>query len=58
MRDFMFYDNESGEEFFVECASLDEAWNILNDDFGDTATIEFVAIYTVAEAEMIGLDTY
>lgn len=58
MHDFMFYDNESGEEFFVECASIDEAWNILNDDFGDTTTIEFVAIYTVAEAEMIGLDTY
>lgn len=58
MADFMFIDNESGEEFFVECHSLAEAWRILNENFGDVATIEFEGRFTVMEAEMIGLDTY
>jgi len=58
MADFMFIDNESGEEFFVECSSLEEAWQILDENFGDVAMIEYEGLYTVAEAEWIGLDTY
>jgi hypothetical protein len=58
MWDFMFIDNESGEEFFVECDTLEEAWGILDENFGDVSTIEYEDRYTVEEAEWLGLDTY
>ena len=58
MWDFMFIDNDSGEEFFVECDTLAEAWEILDENFGDVSTIEYEGRYTVEEAEAIGLDTY
>ena len=34
MWDFMFMDRETGEEFFVECQSLREAFQIAWDNFG------------------------
>ena len=58
MWDFLFIDNESGEEFFVECDTLEEAWGILDENFGDVSTIEYEDRYTVEEAEWLGLDTY
>lgn len=58
MWDYLFIDNESGEQFFVECETEDEAWEIIDENFGDTATIELCGRYTVQEAEWIGLDTY
>lgn len=57
MWDFRFIDNDSGEEFFVECESQREAWQIVWREFGEDADIEYEGRYTVAEAEMIGLDT-
>ena len=57
MWDFMFFNNETGEEFFVECESQREAWQTVWREFGD-ADIEYEGRYTVAEAEMIGLDTF
>ena len=53
MWDYLFIDNESGEEFFVECDTEDEAWNIIDENFGDSATIELEGRYTVQEAEML-----
>lgn len=58
MWDYLFMDNESGEQFFVECDTEDEAWEIIDENFGDTATIELCDRYTVQEAEILGYDTY
>lgn len=58
MTDFMFIDNDTGEEFFVECFSLNEAWKIAYETFGEDADLEFIDEYTIREAEEIGLDTY
>jgi hypothetical protein len=59
MRDYLFIDNESGEQFFVECKSLDEAWEIALDEWGgDTDDLEYLGEYTVAEAEILGYDTF
>lgn len=58
MWDFMFIDNVSGEEFFVECDTLKEAWGIVCDNFGPENECEYEGRFTVEEAEMIGLDTF
>jgi len=58
MWDFMFVDTESGEEFFVECDNLFEAWKIVHDNFGSNANVRYIRRYTVEQAEMMGLDTY
>ena len=56
--DFLFRDEETGEEFFVECATKDEAWAIVEDNFGSTENFRYCGRYSVEEAEMWGLDTY
>ena len=63
MRDYLFELNENseneGEQFFVECESLAEAWRILTED-NDFAEEEltYICEYHPAIAEAIGLDTY
>lgn len=58
MRDYLFIDNVSGEEFFVECESLTEAWDVVNREFGPENECEYIDEYTVEEAEILGYDTY
>ena len=58
MVDFLFMDNDSGEQFFVECRDLNEAWAIVRDNFGDDAELEYLGEYSVEEAELLGYDTY
>lgn len=58
MRDYLFIDNETGWEFFVECVTLDEAWGIVYDEFGSDNECEYEGEYSVAEAEAIGYDTF
>lgn len=58
MWDFWFFNNESGEEFFVECATEDEAWEIVEGNDLNDGNLEIVQVITPAEADMIGLDTY
>ena len=58
MWDFLFIDNESGEEFFVECDTKKEAWGIVFDNFGVNPNIKFLGKYTNEEAEILGYDTY
>ncbi len=58
MWDYKFLDNESGEEFFVECESLRAAWQIVWENFGADCDVEYHGRYTVEEAEILGLDTY
>lgn len=59
MRDYLFIDNESGEQFFVECETLDEAWEIARDNWGEeTDDLEYLGEYTPAEADILGYDTF
>ena len=58
MRDYLFIDNESGEQFFVECESLTEAWDVVNREFGPENECEYIDEYTVEEAEILGYDTF
>ncbi len=58
MWDFMFEIIESGEQFFVECHSLEEAKVILEMSGFTDNELAFCGYYTVEEAEMMGLDTY
>lgn len=59
MRDYLFIDNESGDQFFVECNTLAEAWEIALDEYGgETDDLEYLGEYTVAEAEILGYDTF
>lgn len=54
-KDYLFFDEETGENFFVETNSLDKAVEIAREYFDDPT---FVEVYTVAEAELLGFDTY
>lgn len=62
MKDYLFeiIDENSdycGEQFFVECESLREAWETADVNFPDVA-LRCYGSYSIAEAEMMGLDTY
>jgi hypothetical protein len=61
MKDYLFeiVDEESdacGEQFFVECYNLETAWEIVQENFCEE--VQYLGEYSVAEAEMWGLDTY
>lgn len=58
MKDFLFLNNESGEQFFVECETLTEAWNIVWENFEENTDIEYISEYSVEEADILGYDTY
>ena len=58
LRDYLFIDNESGEQFFVECNTLTEAWLTVWENFGDDADVEYLGEYTPAEADILGYDTF
>lgn len=59
--DYLFENTESGDEFFVECASLNEAWAIINKEYDGCYERQFIEYkntwVTVEEADMWGLDT-
>lgn len=57
MKDYWFRDAESGDEFFVECETDDEAWTIIEEN-GLSGELEIVDVIEPWEAEQIGLDTY
>lgn len=46
-----------GEQFFVECDTIKEAWDIAIDNFGDEE-LHYIGKYTPEEAEWLGYDTY
>lgn len=58
MKDYLFMDNESGEQFFVECEYLEKAWVILEMSGFEADEVEYLGEYSVAEAEILGYDTY
>ena len=55
MWDYLFYDDETGEEFFVECDTKEQATKTAKSLFN--API-YKAKFTPDEAEWYGLDTY
>lgn len=55
MRNFLFRDEETGEEFFVQEDTLEKAKEIANDIFSEPT---FISIFSDVEAEWAGLDTY
>ena len=58
MIDYLFIDNESGEQFFVECHDFEECQQILADNEIEWETVELLGIYTPTEAEILGYDTF
>lgn len=58
MFDYLFIDNESGEQFFIECEYLEKAWVILEMSGFKADEVEYLGEYTVAEAEILGYDTF
>lgn len=59
MWDYLFFDNENGEQFFVECDSFAGAWEIIHREWdGEIDGIEYLGRYSPAEAEIIGYDTF
>lgn len=58
MKDYLFMDNESGEQFFVECEYLEKAWAILEMSGFEVDEVEYLGEYSVAEAEILGYDTF
>jgi hypothetical protein len=58
MWDYWFFNNESGEEFFVECDTEDEAWEIVEENDLNDGNLEIVQVITPDEADIIGLDTF
>ena len=60
--DFLFmlteYSDNEGEEILVECESLPEAYCILEANGFARRDVRFIEKMSVAEGEMLGLDTY
>ena len=62
MRDFLFTivgedSDNCGEQFFVECDTLEDAWQVVHENF-ENEEVEYICEYHPAIAEAIGLDTY
>ena len=57
LRNFLFRDGDSGEEFICEAETLAEAEGILEDYF-IVENLTYVCELSDYEAEMSGLDTY
>lgn len=55
VKDYWFYNEESGEEFFVECDNVNEAKIIAK---GVDEDAELIDIVSPERAEIIGLGTY
>lgn len=58
MIDYLFIDNESGEQFFVECENFDECQDILDDAGFCWEDVELLGEYEPWEADILGYDTY
>ena len=67
MNNFLFEDHIDGGFFFVQCDTLDEAYEIILDEVNDHVCCDrdtvcmdynYLGCYTNAEAEAMGYDTY
>lgn len=57
MNTYWFCDDESGEEFFVEAKTREEAWKVATDIFEENS-LNYYGEVSFAFAEAMGLDTY
>lgn len=55
LKDFWFMDTETGEEFFVETESVNDALTIANYYFKSPILLDII---TPDEADILGYDTY
>ncbi len=67
MNNFLFEDHIDGGFFFVQCDTLDEAYEIILDEVCDHVCCDrdtvmmdydYLGCYSDAEAEIMGYDTY
>lgn len=62
MNNFLFEDTIDGGFFFVQCDTIDEAYEIILDEVcGHVAVLmdyDYLGCYTDAQAEQMGYDTY
>lgn len=67
MNNFLFEDHIDGGFFFVQCDTLDEAYEIILDEVCDHVCVDrdtvmmdydYLGCYSDAEAEIMGYDTY
>ena len=60
MLNYLFYDNETGENFYVQEKSEQSAWSLLMREYeGDLDEVEFTGeVHSDYVAEQIGFDTY
>ena len=57
-KDYLFYDPETGEQFFVECESESDAFEILLENEFDPDTLVLCGVYDPEDADILGYDTY
>lgn len=63
MLNFLFYDNERGDNFFVQLenwCTVEDAWEVVREEvYGDDwEDVEYIDCYTDEQAERMGYDTY
>ena len=62
MYDYLFVfteeSDDEGEDFLVECESLEKAKTILEKDGLEPNEYRFIKRYSCEEGEILGLDTY
>lgn len=57
-KDYLFYDPDTGEQFFVECECLCDAFEILLENEFDPNALVLCGVYDREEADILGYDTY
>lgn len=62
MFDFLFelteYSENEGEQILVECETIEKAYSILAHYGFNRNEVQYIEKMSVAEGEMLGLDTY
>ena len=57
-KDYLFYDPDTGEHFFVECECLCDAFEILLENEFDPNALVLCGVYDPEDADILGYDTY
>lgn len=61
LKDYLFTDNLTGEQFFVETTDEAHAWNIVSEEFGNQYAFDNLELECAVSpeiAEIMGLDTF
>lgn len=57
-KDYLFYDPDTGEQFFVESECLGDAFEILSENEFDPNALVLCGVYDPEDADILGYDTY